>query len=371
MNEYFKDPLGLKKLNKSIKKKTGINVQKAGNKFFGLNTYDKKKSKPSPKPLPKPIPQPSPPEPPSPPPVIKPQLSSANFPENNKSPRLFSHIYCLNNSNISGNFFTKSNNDFGNDIKNYKELNQRTENSCLNECNKDTQCAGYVYNISKNNCKLYNNIPTVLNSNHGVNSGYKYNYDYKFSLLNENQKNVVKKDCLNTYICNNYSEYCEDKLNDCFYNLRNSNSIGLNVDCVKSKVNENTIKKNEKNNVNDNNINKNSITDPDIDNFVKNYELELQTQTNLLQNDNQTIYNNSESNIKDVIKNEFNETKEYLKKENELNNERIKASIIGLTESFSNFNDNDYTYNNSIKIKKLVLLIILIIIIFFIIRIII
>lgn len=351
MNEYFKDPLGLKKLNKSIDKKTGINVQKAGNKFFRLNTYDKKKSKPSPKP------------------VIKPQLSSVNFPENNKSPRLFSHIYCLNNSNISDNFFTKSNNDFGNNIKSYKEIKQNTENSCLKECNKDNQCTGYVYDISKNNCKLYNNIPTVLNSNQGVNSGYKYNYDYKFSLLNENQKNVVKNDCLNTYICNNYSEYCEDKLNDCFYNLRNSNSIGLNVDCVKSKVNDNTIKKNIKNNINDNNIDKNSITDPDINNFIKNYELELQTQTNLLQNDNQTIYNNTENNIKETINNEFNETKDYLKELNELNNERIKVSIIGPIENFSNF--NDYIYNNSIKTKKIVLLVILIIIIFFIVRIII
>jgi len=352
-------------------------TMKQVNKFFGVNNKSSNKPKAQSKPValapaPAPVPVPVPP-----PAYNVPALTSANFPSSISSPSeqqgLFSHIYC-NNYSSNEPFIRNNGKDFGASLKTYKTLTEPDENSCLTNCNNDKYCSSYVYNkLSKNNnCNLYNVIPITLNNNNSTNSGYKHKYNYNLSNLNSNQKNIVKNDCLNSYLNEQYNT--TDKNYASCYTINNNEKIEFNGNCLWNSIFNGTKGETKNKSTYENNDLINSIGDNTIDDFTKEYTYYLQTQTNLLQSDNENHKERRDNRAEHEAKKRFDETKKYVNEVQKYNNVLLKNQIKHNDKTdlkritIENFKNNDeIQYGKAIKNAGYLLLIIITVILAFII----
>ena len=297
-----------------------------------------------------------------PPPYNVPSLSSVNFPSYTNESGLFSHIYC-NNILTTNDFIQNNNKDFGSSIKVYKTLTQNNENDCLTQCKNDKYCSSYVFtkNNNKDNCKLYNVVPTNLNNNSIVNSGYKYKYKYNFNNLNDGQKNNVKSDCINTYLNQQYNTD-NKKYSSCI--TYDNDKINFNSSCLYYSVFDGKRKTVNLSKYENNDI-INSIGDNTINDFVKEYNYYLQTQTNLLQTDNENRNEKEDNEERRKAEIRFKETEKYVKDVQKYNNDllteqikdNVQTNLTRLVETFENKNDD-------INKKQKYLLIFFIILIF-------
>jgi len=311
-----------------------------------------------------------PPPPPPPPPL--PSLTSSNFPTTSNN-NLFSNVFCKNISTNNG-FIQKENNGFNN-LPNYKTETAVNEGDCLGKCNSDNYCTSYSLLKNKNdsNCLLYNTVPTSLNNNITTNSGYKINnYKYDLNNLNNDQKNIIRKDCLNNYF-NNENNTTLD-YSKCYNIVNNNSNISFDAQCLANMYEPlNKVKVlNNYNNIDTDLIN--SITNEDLNNFSQNYEGYLQSQIgilNSLNNDHQRNKYHEEINIKTDIESN-NAKNNMLQQKNEQTNDIL--NIINnnnddnnndITESFENYNVKS---NNIIKFYLYILFGVIIIYFLFILK---
>lgn len=282
-----------------------------------------------------------------------PAVTSTNFPTSANN-NLYSSVFCKNILTNNG-IIQKENSTFNN-LPVYKTQSTPDENTCLNNCKNDSYCSSYSFqkNKSSSNCLLYNQVPTSLANNNTINSGYKNTYKYDFNNLNSNQKNVIRNDCINNYLNNNYDT---NNLNyTSYYSLGNNNSqINFNAQSL-ATVYESLGKVNAKTNFTniDNNL-INPTTNQQLNNFSNTYTGYLQTQIGILNSSNE---NNVNSNYNEEINNTINiqsdnATNNLLEKKN-INTDLINQSINGtennnITENFENNNES----NNNDKSKTI------------------
>jgi hypothetical protein len=273
-------------------------------------------------------------------PLSIPSLSSSNFPTSPDN-NLFSSVFC--NIVPTNNGFIQQANSTFNNLPVYKTETTSDENTCLNNCKNDDYCTSYnfIKNNSSSNCLLYNQIPTSISNNDiNINIGYKNTYNYNFDNLNSSQKNVIRNDCINYYLNNNYNTTNLNYIN--CYSLGNNNSqINFSGQCLANmyeplnKIKINTSFTNIDNNLID------STTDKQLNDFANNYTGYLQTQIGLLNisnlNDSNNIYNEEINNKTNI---ESDNSKNNLLQEKSITSKLIMESINGnennITESFQN-----------------------------------
>jgi hypothetical protein len=284
-----------------------------------------------------------------------PAVTSSNFPTTNNNNNMFSSVFCKNTSTNNG-FIKKPNTSFNN-LSVYKTQSTPNEDTCLNNCKNDGNCSSYSFqnNTSSSNCLLYNKVPSSITSNITANSGYKNNYKYDFNNLDNNQKNVIRKDCLNNYFNNqnntnlDYSKY---------YNIDNNNSnISFNAQPLASDYYErlNKVKVlNNRNNIDSDLIK--SITNEDLNNYAQNIDGYLQSQKVILNSLNDDNTNNQ---YKKDINNQTNiDSSSVQNTMLQQTNEDVKdiLNIIESNESFENYNIES---NNIIKFYLYILIVII------------
>ena len=276
-----------------------------------------------------------------------PAMSSNNFPTSSNN-NLFSSVFCKNIS-TNNSFIQKENSTFNN-LPVYKTQSTPDENTCLNNCKNDAYCSSYSFqkNNSSSNCSLYNQVPTSIANNNNINSGYKNTYKYDFNNLNSNQKNVIRNDCINNYLNNNYDT---NNLNyTSYYSLGNNNSqINFNAGSLANlyaplgKVNNKNIFTNIDNNL------IYPTTNQELNNFSNNYNGYFQTLIG-------TIHSSNGNNINSDYNEEINNTtniqsdnakNNLLEAQNE-NTDLINQSINGTENNniIENFGNNNESNNN-------------------------
>jgi hypothetical protein len=281
-----------------------------------------------------------------------PAVTSSNFPtsENNN---LFSSVFCKNISTNNG-FIQKANSEFNN-LPIYKTESTPNEDTCLNNCNADKYCSSYnfIKNNSSSNCLLYNQVPTSIVNNNNNNCGYKNNYKYNFDNLNSSQKNIVRNDCINNYLNENYDT---NNLNytSCYKMENNDTEINFDAQCLANMYEPlDKIKIiNDYTNIDTDIIN--STTNDELNNFANNYQHGyFPSQIALLNKTNskhgKDIYNDE---IHDKTKIEVNRAKNFLLEEKNKVSKKIN-DYLGVTEKFENNNDinNDINNDNNNKLN--------------------
>jgi hypothetical protein len=279
-----------------------------------------------------------------------PTVISNNFPTSPNN-NLFSSVFC--NVSTNNGFIQKENSTFNN-LPIYNTQNTPDENTCLNNCKNDDYCSSYSFqkNNSSSNCLLYNQVPTSISNNDiNINIGYKNTYNYNFDNLNSSQKNVIRNDCINYYLNNNYNTTNLNYTN--CYSLGNNNSqLNFNPSCLANMYTPlgkvNTI--NNFTNINTDIIN--SITNEKLNDFINNYTGYQQTQIGILNSSNEK--NSSNSYYTQEINNNTNiestNAKNNLLQDKKINTDLINQSINGsenniITESFENNINKSNTIN--------------------------
>ena len=292
-----------------------------------------------------------------------PAVTSTNF-STSYNNNLFSSVFCKNISTNNG-FIQKTNSTF-NKLPVYKTETTPDENTCLINCKNDSFCSSYSFqnNNSSSNCSLYNQVPTSIANNNNINSGYKSNYNYDFNNLNTSQKNVIRNDCINNYLNDNYNTNNIDYSS--YYSLGNNNSqINFNAESL-ATVYEPLGKVKTKNiftNNSDTNI-INAKTNKELNNFSNNYTGYLQTQIGKINLSNE---NNINSDYNEEIINTTNiqsdNAKNNLLQQNNINTSSIIDSI---NEGENNMIESFYNNNNKSNIFKFYFFIFIILIILYI-----
>jgi len=286
-----------------------------------------------------------------------PAVTSNNFPTSANN-NLYSSVFCNNVSTNNGSI-QKENSTFNN-LPVYKTQSTPDENTCLNNCKNDSYCSSYSFqkNNSSSNCSLYNQVPTSISNNNNINSGYKNTYKYDFNNLNSNQKNVIRNDCINNYLNNNYDTNNLNYTSN--YSLGNNNSeVNFNPESLANlyaplgKVNAKNIFTNIDTDI------INPTTNQQLNNFSNTYTGYLQTQIGTLNSsngNNTNSYYNEEINHKTNIQSD-NATNNLLEKKN-INTDLINQSINGV----ENFENNNESNNNESKTINFYLFIFIVII---------
>ena len=229
--------------------------------------------------------------------------------------QLYNPIYCnmlnTNNGMLQCQNCGFDNTGGGSIIPYLDPISSNGEQSCLNDCKKDIRCTAYTYtSASETPCQFYSGIPNNINYNlPGSNSGYdlkKYNYDY--TSLSSSQKNNVRKKCANQYLNNIIINSNKNKksierfdnqvnlstldLSKCLKVNDNINSRSTSFDveprCYYNILEENHILPENHiiNNITYNVSSEDSFKDPELETYKTNYN----------------IYNNNETNIKNINK---------------------------------------------------------------------
>jgi hypothetical protein len=125
-----------------------------------------------------------------------------------------------------------------------KELN--SANDCLNTCKNMKNCTSYSFDQKNNICYNYKNIfpQNVYENVPNVVSGYSLNYPFDFTLLNNNQQNVISKSLSNIFLKNNFSLNDNINIKKCL-NINNNNEKTLfktDAKCIYDEFNKNKMK---------------------------------------------------------------------------------------------------------------------------------
>lgn len=293
-----------------------------------------------------------------------PTLTSSNFPTTSNN-NLFSSVFC-NNISTNNGFIQKNNTSLRN-LPIYKSEKTFSDNNCLTKCKDDFYCSGYSFLKNKNdkndlNCLLYNKVPTDLNIDNNINSGYKINnYNYNFNQLNSSQKNIIRKDCINNYFNNEYNTNLDYSK---YYTIDSNNSkISFNADSLAKNeyVKLNKVKVlNNYNNIDTELIN--PITNKELDDFAKNYQGYMQSQYALLNYSNEKIGSTSDKYTEEInTKTDISSSSAQSNISNQTisSTSTILNSIGGtstINESFENYNVKS---NNIIKFYLYILIVII------------
>jgi hypothetical protein len=297
-----------------------------------------------------------------------PILTSSNFPTSSSN-NLFSSVFCKNISTNNG-IIQKNNSGLSN-LPVYKTEKAINENECLNKCNSDGYCSSYSFLKKKNdsNCLLYNKVPTNLNNDNNINSGYKINnYKYNFNSLNNSQKNIVRKDCLNNYFNKNNTTTNLD-YSKCYKIENNNSKLSFDAKCLANMYEPlNKVKVlNNYNNIDTNLIN--STTNEELNNFTQNYDGYIQAQLAILNstNNNKNNISNYNQNINQSTNVASNATQNTQLQQVNATTTSILQSVTGtndvnnVNESFQNYNieSNNVESNNIIKFYLFIFIVII------------
>jgi len=93
--------------------------------------------------------------------------------------------------------------------------------ACKRECEKVKQCAGYEYDLNSGECNLYNTVPNNFEDDPYTTLGYKIDYKYDISNLDDEQKQNILRRMGSQYLQN-------------YFNLKNTDSTKDVNKCIET-----------------------------------------------------------------------------------------------------------------------------------------
>ena len=325
---------------------------------------------------------------------------------------LYNEIFC-NLFQTNQGFTTCENCDLSfNNKEIWKRYEVNSDNDCLEKCSKDKMCTSYTFDrkSSTNNCMLYSTFPNEIKNNvDNINSGYSLRFPFDYNTLSDLQKKNIQKKCLNQYINNTYTKNKKINLESCIkvndrvsyqeeeQNKENlgdiiksqvpqdfhpfvdplinslpekerklkSTKINLDPKCVWNIYNKEGVSSNIRSMSAYNNGSNypNVQSDPIIDKYQTNYNINNSLQNQFIEINNNSKRNDNSNSDNDLVIKEQNKILEQdfidsiKNKENNLN----KTSLI---EKYSN--KNNYLFNYKIIGIIIIIVILILTIIFFI-----
>jgi hypothetical protein len=155
---------------------------------------------------------------------------------------LYNEIFC-NLFQTNQGFTTCENCDLSfNNKEIWKRYELNSDNDCLEKCAQDKMCTSYTFDkkLSTNNCMLYSTFPNEIKKNvDNINSGYSMRFQFDYNTLSDLQKKNIQKKCLNQYINNTYTKNKKINLESCIkVNEKNKNKENLS-DIIKAQIPQN------------------------------------------------------------------------------------------------------------------------------------
>lgn len=228
---------------------------------------------------------------------------------------------------------------------------------CKDTCSKNNKCTSYSYDNNNKQCFNYNNVfpDNIYTDVKGVQSGYKLNFPFDYTKLNDIQKNNVKKIIANEFLNYKFTPNKNINYKNCNSIRENANSTTFNNDpkCIFNLMRKNKISNNIDFQFDYRNNPKfvNSINDKNMINYYDKFK--------------KNLFNVNERNILAPISNIGIHSPVDMENTNEPQitasdvSESIKSNIRPITDTFSNQYVKDYNNNKNYKILMIILLFII------------